>query len=258
MLAPPAADASMEDNIRYLTKFAVESQRQSKITNDLLIANQAKIEATDSKVITLQAEVKHLKEIVNSNEQQKKSLSLRLLGLPPSEEELNGPDANAATAKLAYEKIIRPILTSAKAKGKIASVPSLANTISKAFRTAKLSTSSPNVTPPIIITVISQNVKIAILTNKKGNIPVPSPPSTGPRISLNEDLTADTFSLLKSLREDKRVGRVWSVDGNLKYILANDSENVIHRVKSIYDTVDMILSPVEPSPNPPSRRGAHS
>jgi hypothetical protein len=178
MLTPPADNASMEDNIKYLIKFAVESQRHSQETRDLLISNQSKIEATDNRVTALQGEVKHLKEIVNTNEQQKKTLSLRLLGLPPSDEELNGPDANAATAKLAYEKIIRPILTSAKAKGKIASVPSLTNTITKAFRTAKLSPSSSNI-PPIIITVVSLNVKIAILTNKKGNIP-PPPLLTGP------------------------------------------------------------------------------
>jgi hypothetical protein len=188
--------------------------------------------------------VKQLKETVNANEQQKKSLSLRLLGLPPSEEELNGPDVNAATAKIAYDKVIRPILTSAKAKGKIASVPSLANTIVKAFRTAKLSPSQPNNSPPIIITVISPNVKIAIMTNKKGNIPIPTPTdrSNGVKhISLNEDLTADTFSLLKSMREDKRVARAWTVDGNIKFIRANDPENIILRVKSIYDPIDTIL-----------------
>jgi hypothetical protein len=163
----------------------------------------------------------------------------------PSEEELNGPDANAANAKLAYEKIIRPILTSAKAKGKIASVPSLANTIVKAFRTAKLQPNQPCPPPPIIINLISQNVKIAIMSCKKGAIPIPTPneKSSGiKRISLNEDLNSDTFSLLKSLREDKRVSRAWTVDGNIKFIRANDSDNVIHRVKSVYDSPDTILS----------------
>jgi hypothetical protein len=245
MIPPPPADATMEDNIRYLIQFAVESQKQSQETQQILISNQNRIEATDSKVAALQSEVKQLKETVNANEQQKKSLSLRLLGLPPSEEELNGPDVNAATAKIAYDKVIRPILTSAKAKGKIASVPSLTNTIVKAFRTAKLSPSQPNNIPPIIVTVISSNVKIAIMTNKKGNIPLPTPTDRNngvKRISLNEDLTADTFSLLKTLREDKRVGRAWTVDGNIKFIRANDTENVIQRVKSIYDPIDTILN----------------
>jgi hypothetical protein len=244
MLTPPPADATMETNIRYLIQFAVESQKQSQETQQLLISNQMRIDATDATVTALKSEVKQLKETVNANEQQKKSLSLRLLGLPPSEEELNGPDVNAATAKIAYDKVIRPILTSAKAKGKIASVPSLANTIVKAFRTAKLSPSQPNNSPPIIITVISSNVKIAIMSNKKGNIPIPTPSDRNngaKHISLNEDLTADTFSLLKTLREDKRVGRAWTVDGSIKFIRANDTENIIHRVKSIYDSIDTIL-----------------
>jgi hypothetical protein len=233
----------MDANIRYLIQFAVESQKQSQETQKLLLANQVRIEETDSNVAALKTEVKRLKETVNANEQQKKSLSLRLLGLAPSEEELNGPDVNAATAKLAYDKIIRPILTSAKSKGKIASVPSLTNTIVKAFRTSKLSPSQPS-TPPIIITLISSNIKIAIMTNKKGNIPIPSPTDRAngsKRISLNEDLTADAFSLLKSMREDKRVARVWSVDGNIKFIRSNDADNVIHRVKSIYDPIETIL-----------------
>jgi hypothetical protein len=245
MLPPPAADASMEENIRYLISFAVDSQKQSKETRDLLLTNQKRINQTDSKVSALQLEVKQLKDTVNSNEQQKKSLSLRLLGLSPSEDELNGPDTNAATAKLAYEKVIKPILTSAKAKGKIASVPTLANTIVKAFRTAKLQPNQSSPTPPIIITVYSHNVKLAILTNKKGAIPLPTPSekSSGiKRVSLNEDLTADTFTLLRSLREDRRVGRAWTVDGNIKFIRANDPDNTIHRVKSVYDTLDVILS----------------
>jgi hypothetical protein len=37
------------------------------------------------------------------------------------------------------------------------------------------------------------------------------------------------------------VERAWSVDGNIKYIRANDSDNIIHRVKSIYDPLDKIL-----------------
>jgi hypothetical protein len=233
----------MDVNIRYLIQFAVESQKQSQETREMLVANQNRIEATDARVTALQTEVKHLKEVVNSNEQQKKSLSLRLLGLAPSEEELNGPDVNAATAKLAYDKIIRPILSSAKAKGKVASVPSLANTIVKAFRTAKLSPSQTS-PPPIIITLVSLNIKIAILTNKKGNIPLPSPSdqsSGNKRISLNEDLTADTFALLKALREDRRVGRAWTVDGNVKFIRANDADNVIQRVRSVYDPIEKIL-----------------
>jgi hypothetical protein len=82
------------------------------------------------------------------------------------------------------------------------------------------------------------------MTNKKGNIPIPSPTDRAngsKRISLNEDLTADAFSLLKSMREDKRVARVWSVDGNIKFIRSNDADNVIHRVKSIYDPIETIL-----------------
>jgi hypothetical protein len=243
MLPPPAADASMEDNIRYLIQFAVESQVQAHETRNLLLANQSRITQTEAKVATLQDEVNHLKVIVNTNEQQKKTLSLRLLGLAPSDDEINGPDPSAATAKLVYDKIIRPILANAKTKGKIANVPILSNTIAKAFRTSK--PTQPNISPPIIVMVVSPAIKLAILTNKKDALPLPSPADRAngaKRITLNEDLTGDSFALLKALREDKRVSRAWSVDGNIKFIRANDSDNIIHRVKSVYDPLDKILS----------------
>jgi hypothetical protein len=32
------------------------------------------------------------------------------------------------------------------------------------------------------------------------------------------------------------------VDGNIKFIRSNDPENIIHHVKSVYDTLDTILS----------------
>jgi hypothetical protein len=62
------------------------------------------------------------------------------------------------------------------------------------------------------------------------------------KITISEDLPSDTFSLLKTLREDKRVSRAWTVEGHIKYIKAGDADNIVHRVKSIYDTVESILS----------------
>jgi hypothetical protein len=244
MIPPPAADATMEENIRYLIQFAVDSQKQSQETRSLLVANQERIAKTEAEVTTLKCEVKRLKEIVNSNEQLNKSLSIRILGLAPTEDEINSSDTAAATAKMTYDRVIRPILVSAKAKGKIASVPLLGNTIGKAFRTAKLSPSQSNISPPIIVTVASSAIKLAILMNKKDALPTPSPADRAngaKRITISEDLTMDSFALLKRLREDKRVSRAWSVEGQLKYIKANDPDNIVQRVKSVYDTLEQIL-----------------
>jgi hypothetical protein len=66
------------------------------------------------------------------------------------------------------------------------------------------------------------------------------------------------------MRDDKRVAKAWSVDGCIRFTLASDPDNIVHKVKSVYDSIDSLIPPsgpppsVEPTPNPPSLRGALS
>ena len=89
-----------------------EVSQQLLDTRTLLTANQERIVTLESQVNTMGKEIKTLKEIVNHREQQGRTLNIRILGLPSSEEEAHGPDASAAAAKTAYDKIIRPLLAS--------------------------------------------------------------------------------------------------------------------------------------------------
>jgi hypothetical protein len=240
---PPSSDASLDEKLQFLIQSAVNTQCQFTEMRTLLQNNQVRVAQAESKIVSLEAEVKKLKESVNSSQQQAKLLTVRLLGLSPSDDEINGPDPSVATAKLAYDRILRPILNHAKTNGKISSIPSLSNTITKAFRTSKLS--SNNSSPPIIIQLASAPLKTAIFSSKRDALPPPSAADKAngaKRISLSEDLTADSFQFLKALRDDKRVSRAWSVDGHIRYIAADDNDNVIRRVKSIYDSLDSILS----------------
>jgi hypothetical protein len=192
----------------------------------------------------LDEEVKQLKELVNLREQQARNLTVRILGLPVTEDEVNGPDTAASTAKTAYERIIRPILSAAKTKGKISTLPALQNTVSKAYRTSKPTSASANPPPPIILHLTSSNVKIALFSARKDALPKPSDAekSAGMRnFLLVEDLTPPTFAFLKNLKEDKRVDRAWTVDGQIRFIKAGDKENIIHKVRSIYNTIDSLF-----------------
>jgi hypothetical protein len=242
-LTPPAASASIEDKLQFLINSAVTSQTQFQEMRSLLVANQSRIELTESKVTDLEAEVKKLKVAVNTAEQQTRTLSVRILGLSPVEDEVNGPDPHLATAKLVYDRILRPILSHAKTNGKISTIPSLVNTITKAFRTSKLTSTSSS--PPIIINLASSAIKTVIFSSKRDAMPQPSPAdrSNGAKkLTLSEDLTPDTFAVLKCLRDDKRVSRAWTVDGHIRFIRSGDSNNTIVKVKSVYDSVDSILS----------------
>jgi len=55
-----------------------------------------------------------------------------------------------------------------------------------------------------------------------------------------EDLTRDAFVKMKELAGDDRVLACWSTGGQLRY-RRKDDPSVVHKVRSIYDSVDNIL-----------------
>ena len=62
------------------------------------------------------------------------------------------------------------------------------------------------------------------------------------RFHLAEDLTSDSFNCLMELRAHSKVLRAWSVAGELRFTLKNGDSSHVHKVKSIYDNVDRMLS----------------
>jgi hypothetical protein len=234
----------MEENIRFLIQAAVNTNMQLNETKALLTANQTRLASAESKIVKLETEMKQLKDVVNHREQQSRLLSIRITNLPVSEDEINGPDPAAATAKLAYERVIRPLLTAAKTKTKISSVPTLPNVISKAFRVAKPAASSPP--PPIIIHLTSANLKTVIFTMKKEAMPRLSEAERTQfqkRLLLSEDLTPPTFAFLKQLKGDERVSRAWTVDGQVRFVKEGDTNNYVHKVRSVFNTIDSLFTP---------------
>jgi hypothetical protein len=128
----------------------------------------------------------------------------------------------------------------AKAKGDITSVPSLANTVEAVYRAGKISGSH---TPPIVVIFNSRAARLAVLRNKKNNIPMPTDEekSAGAkRYIIAEDLTGPSFRMLRYLQADDRVSKVWSAEGQIRYVLKSDP--TIKKVTSVYLTVDQILA----------------
>jgi chromosome segregation ATPase len=233
----------MDDNMKYLIQGMANTQSQLSEMKTLLTSNQTRISQLEDQVCGLNGEVKQLKELVNLREQQARNLTVRILGLPVTEDEVNGPDPAASTARTAYERIVRPILSVAKTKGKISTLPALQNTVIKAYRTSKPSPANPP--PPIILHLVSANVKTAIFSARKDALPNPTDAEKAAGLKkflLVEDLTPPTFAFLKLMKEDKRVERAWTVDGQIKFIKAGDKENVIHKVRSIYNTIDSLFT----------------
>jgi hypothetical protein len=92
---------------------------------------------------------------------------------------------------------------------------------------------------------VSSNIKTAIFSTKKEALPKPTDAEKSSGLKyflLVEDLTPPTFAFLKMLKEDKRVSRAWTVDGMIKFIKEGDKDNIIHKVRSIYDPIDKLFS----------------
>jgi hypothetical protein len=172
-----------------------------------------------------------------------RALCIRIINLPVVDDEVNGPDSAAATAKLAYDRVLRPLLTAAKTKGKISSVPNVSNVISRAYRLARPSNSSPP--PPIIVHLVSPNIKSILFIMKKEAMPRLSDAERAQfqkRLLLTEDLTPPTFAFLKQLKGNERVSRAWTVEGQIRFIKEGDSDNIIHKVRSVFNTVNSLFT----------------
>jgi len=250
-LKPPGENASLEESLKFLIKSAIDHKAQLSTvtlqiadTRDLLALNQERISTLETQVTTMGKELKAIKETVNHREQLTRNLNIRILGLPLSEDKSLGPDASAAAAKQAYDRIVRPLLVAAKAKGIITTLPSIANTITHAYRLKFRTQSNQPTLPPLIVTLQSPNIKMAVFRAKKDALPVPSATEKAARslrFTVTEDLTSHTAAFLKLLRENAKVSRAWSVDGSIRYILEGDSNNIIHRVRSVYDPIESVL-----------------
>ena len=179
------------------------------------------------------------KEMANVQQQLLRSLTVRLLNVPPTP----GEAANnyAKLRELIYIRYFLPLLHSAVVEGDIPNIPPSSTIIDSCFR-PYLPTAGKQ-PPPVIIKVANRQLKVAIMKNKK-ELPSPSPEEVAAGITcfiLIEDLTPDNHRALSALSKSKLTAKVWSVDGRIKFILA-DKPNVIMTVKSVYDSVEKMIS----------------
>lgn len=192
---------------------------------------EAIVTEQDNAIKSLQQEVRLLKDRDNVREQCSRGNALRLFNFPGSDSETN-------LASKVYDKLLKPILVAAKAKGDYPTVPQVGTTIEEVFRVGKFAHGSNKPPPPIIIKFSTPAVRIAVLKNKR--VSTPSPEEGQKRMVLVEDLTPATHKKMTSLLEDQRVAKVWSMGGVLWYVKRGDNQSP-KQVKSIFDSNDAIL-----------------
>ncbi len=148
-----------------------------------------------STIEALTADVRSLKDIVNHHEQQSRATSLRIFNFPGSCDE-------TGLATKVYDRLLKPILAAAKAKGDLATLPQVGNTIEDIYRAGKFAAGANKPPPPIVVKLTSPTIRMALLRNK-------------------------------------RVEKGWTMNGGI--FLVKKSDKSVVKVKSIYDSIDEIL-----------------
>ena len=143
-----------------------------------------------------------------------------------------------------YERILRPILTVAKAKNFVEKVTNLHNTISNCYRVgstaAKPGQSNP---PPIVVKLCNPQLRIAILKCKKDSTPKPTDAEKAAgfkRFNIAEDLTPPAFKKLKELQGREESAKAWTIDGKIFFVM-KDSTSIM-KVSSVFDDIRVILN----------------
>lgn len=271
-LVPPAPSSTADDKLNYLMSAMTELLSLNSVTQKKVIELEARTEVLETsftdlrgevtqiktkmgaEISALKSELNYVKTTQNARDQQQRSLSIKLSGLPITEDEKKAVDPDKFLAKRIYDKLLKPILLAAKENGHIDVVPTLTNCISDVERfkiwtkpSAPIPGASASAKPPMIPIVIVRftyaDVRLAVLRNKKSNTPAPTQAdkamgSIG--FFLNEDLTPSTFKALRALQNDDRVDKAWSVDGRLRFVLSDDADRKVIKVKNVFDPISSI------------------
>jgi len=224
----------------------LEGQAKIEKLTSTVCSLEKKVTSQETTINTMQKEMRRMKEQLNDSDQLSRNQYVRLFNFPMADDDI-AADSGRALANRVYERILKPIIVAAKAKNDISTVPQCANVIEDIYRVGKPSMKDGAQRPsPIIIKLCSKQLRLAILKNKKTSISSPTTQERAAgikRFVLVEDLTPPNYKKLSELLGDERIEKAWSVEGRLRFVLAGNDKSV-KKVKSVYDSVDSIVSSV--------------
>jgi len=190
--------------------------------------------------------INSLRQKQNNLEQYNRSWSIRIAGIQLQNEEASNP---ILVMRQVYDKALLPILKGAVDRGLLHSVPQCEQLLETAHILPARNDSKPK---PVIARFYSRNMRNLMFQLKKdfapkaGDPPPQTATSTAPqhknprlKYPFFEDLTKVNFQLLKALTDDQRTGAVWSINGVIKFKMANSTE--VRKVSNVFDSVDDIL-----------------
>ncbi len=188
--------------------------------------------------------IESLKDQLNDATQYQRQWSIRVIGLPLSEQEKNN---NFAVKQSLYRNLLLPILEGAVSAGNIPSVPPPDQLIERAH----ILPSSPNKPTIVIARFYSRDFKDLCFKHKKEHQPYAASPvltranttrsTPRPLYQFYEDLNRNIFIKMRTLASHDDVHAAWTSSGVIKYRLKSNT-SIVHRVRRPLDTVEKILS----------------
>ena len=177
-------------------------------------------------------EIANLKDTINNIDLSHRSASIRILGLPISNDTTPMEIINTA-----YNLLIKPILTGAMEKGEIPAVPPALAIIEFAY-----SMPAKNNQPcPIVLTLHSRLYRSLIFKYRREFAPTFSENNKiKTKFPFSEDLTPATFHQYRAFLEDERVQSVWTINGQIRFRLPDN--DYVFKIRSLADTVDLVTN----------------
>ena len=184
--------------------------------NSKLTVLTEKFDSISTKVQSHENRLTDLSEAVNGLEQRGRMNSLRIAGLPISNQVSR---CAIKTCSEVYLRVLKPILEEAVRSGDISAVPDCWQLIEYGHTLPAKNSEVPN----IIIRLSSRIFKHCVFKHKRrvltGNQQLQG-------VFLNEDLTVTNRRRLMETKSNPATHSAWSVNGKIKYIL-KDSPNTV-------------------------------
>lgn len=240
-VAVTAIQTSLAENRAYCEKMSGEiaSLREEMKESDALHIK------TINDVAALRKEVASLKASINEVEQKERADSIRVTGITVTEAEEEECGPSKAIGRKVYDRLLKPILTAARAKGDIRRVPAEENLIVSAFKLGKGWKNPAGIVlpPPIIVRFASVEMRNAVLKNKRLNMPHTTEEEKKCGIQsfgITENLTATCVKKIQEMKKDERVERVWTIDGRIRFTIKNSKS--IFRLPSPYSDLEEVIN----------------
>jgi hypothetical protein len=171
--------------------------------------------------------IKQLSDQLNRCDQDSRSKSLRIVGLP-----LNANSTTDEVIESVNTNVLQPVIQAAVSKGEIrdSAIPDKLLLLDSAY----VIPSKKGTSPSAIVKISSQYVRNLVFRHKKEALPKDHHPETRKercKYAIFEDLTPGNHALLRTFADDRRVKSAWSYNGQIKFKLLNSE--TVYRAKSL-------------------------